>query len=392
MKHERLLVRVEGSNEAADRLRAALTMNPRYVLVDRAPQFVVRITVADVDEVTFDGVHGELESWIATEIQALASGHYRVAQNGGTNFDDRVVSILCNEEHFEAIQEGVVKGLDRFVQQQWARKHRIRRWFMYPLVLFLAGFVLIDKPETQDVTRRGSGGGAPTTAEYVVSEASASLSAEVAPSAANQVPVSSSSTAAAWGTVPEAAGGTNQTTYTQGDLLYASAANTLSKLAKGTAGQFLKMNSSATAPEWSTQYILIYAGAGDTGGYNPAAGVNFYFSIQTGLDPNTIDGGPRIPIPISGTINYAEVAQSTLGTNGVNGENIVYKIRKNATTDSSTVATLDTDVDNVSGSNSSLGFAVTAGDFIAIKGTTPGAWTTPPTIMFWSVVMRLDVP
>jgi hypothetical protein len=60
----------------------------------------------------------------------------------------------------------------------------------------------------------GSGGGAPTDAEYVVAEAHASLSAEVAPSAANQVPVSSSSTAAAWGTVPIAAGGTGQTAKT----------------------------------------------------------------------------------------------------------------------------------------------------------------------------------
>jgi hypothetical protein len=40
-------------------------------------------------------------------------------------------------------------------------------------------------------------------------------------------------------TVTEAYGGTNQTTYTQGDILYASAANTLSKLALGTAGQVL---------------------------------------------------------------------------------------------------------------------------------------------------------
>ncbi len=53
---------------------------------------------------------------------------------------------------------------------------------------------------------------APANAEYIVSESNATLSAEVAPSAGNQVPVSSSSTAAAWGTVPIAAGGTGQTT------------------------------------------------------------------------------------------------------------------------------------------------------------------------------------
>ena len=238
----------------------------------------------------------------------------------------------------------------------------------------------------------GSGGGAPADAEYVVSEANGSLSAEVAPSAANQVPVSSSSTAAAWGTVPIAAGGTNQTTYAQGDLLYASAANTLSKLAKGTAGQFLKMNSGATVPEWGVQSMLVYAGAGDTSGYNPAAGSNFYFGVQMGLDPNTTDGGPSFTVPVTGTIAFCTVKQSTLGTNGINGENIVYRLRKNATTDSSIVATLDTDADNTEGTNSSLGFAVTAGDSVAVKGTPPAAWTTAPTIMFWSVVIRVDVP
>ena len=39
---------------------------------------------------------------------------------------------------------------------------------------------------------------------------------------------------------------------TQGDILYASAANTVARLAKGTAGQVLKMNSGASAPEWGT--------------------------------------------------------------------------------------------------------------------------------------------
>jgi len=39
---------------------------------------------------------------------------------------------------------------------------------------------------------------------------------------------------------------------TQGDIIYASAANTAARLGKGTAGQVLTMNSGATAPEWQT--------------------------------------------------------------------------------------------------------------------------------------------
>jgi len=53
-------------------------------------------------------------------------------------------------------------------------------------------------------------------------------------------------------TIPVANGGTNLTSYTAGDLVYASAGTTIAKLAKGTAGQVLKMNSGASAPEWSS--------------------------------------------------------------------------------------------------------------------------------------------
>ena len=40
-----------------------------------------------------------------------------------------------------------------------------------------------------------------------------------------------------------------------GDILYATAADTLSRLPKGTAGQDLRMNSGATAPEWVTPIL-----------------------------------------------------------------------------------------------------------------------------------------
>jgi hypothetical protein len=52
------------------------------------------------------------------------------------------------------------------------------------------------------------------------------------------------------GTLTEARGGTNQTTYATGDTLYASASNTLSKLSIGTNGQILTV--SGGVPTWST--------------------------------------------------------------------------------------------------------------------------------------------
>ena len=51
--------------------------------------------------------------------------------------------------------------------------------------------------------------------------------------------------------VTVAKGGTNLTSFTAGDVLYATGATTLTKLAKGSAADVLTMNSGATAPEWA---------------------------------------------------------------------------------------------------------------------------------------------
>ena len=53
--------------------------------------------------------------------------------------------------------------------------------------------------------------------------------------------------------LPEVNGGTAQTTYATGDLLYASAANTLSKLSAGTNGYNLTMTSGV--PAWKPPYV-----------------------------------------------------------------------------------------------------------------------------------------
>jgi len=52
------------------------------------------------------------------------------------------------------------------------------------------------------------------------------------------------------GTLAVARGGTGISSYTAGDIIYASGTTTITKLAKGTGGQALVMNSGATAPEW----------------------------------------------------------------------------------------------------------------------------------------------
>ena len=62
-------------------------------------------------------------------------------------------------------------------------------------------------------------------------------------------PVTSSGTITMAGTLDEVNGGTGQTTFTTGDILYASASNTLSKLAAGTNGHVLTL--AAGIPSWA---------------------------------------------------------------------------------------------------------------------------------------------
>ncbi len=57
--------------------------------------------------------------------------------------------------------------------------------------------------------------------------------------------------------ISETKGGTNQTSYITGDILYASALNTLSKLNAGaSAGLFLRNGGASAAPEWSAVQLL----------------------------------------------------------------------------------------------------------------------------------------
>ena len=78
------------------------------------------------------------------------------------------------------------------------------------------------------------------------------------------------------GVLPETNGGTNQSTYAVGDILYASAANTLSKLAKPTASSYLAMTS-AGVPSWKNpKYGTFYNTTTETVGIiNTAYPLNF---------------------------------------------------------------------------------------------------------------------
>ncbi len=74
-------------------------------------------------------------------------------------------------------------------------------------------------------------------------------------------------TAAQWNALLGATGDLSLTATgivtTQGDMVYATAANTLARLAKGTAYQALHMNAGATAPSWQASPTSVLTTTGD---------------------------------------------------------------------------------------------------------------------------------
>lgn len=110
--------------------------------------------------------------------------------------------------------------------------------------------------------------------------------------------------------VAVADGGTNLSSYTAGDILYASAATTLTKLAKGTAFQGLRMNSGATAPEWAAQTECIAIAVSDettaitTGTAKVTFRMPYAFTVtavRASLSTASSSGLPTFDINESGT-------------------------------------------------------------------------------------------
>ena len=99
------------------------------------------------------------------------------------------------------------------------------------------------------------------------------------------------------GTLPIGNGGTNLTTYATGDLLYASAANTLSKLTAGTVNYVLTSGGAGVAPSWAAA----------------SGGVTTFNGSTTGLTPNTATSGA---ITLGGTLAVANGGTGVTSSTG----------------------------------------------------------------------------
>jgi len=99
-------------------------------------------------------------------------------------------------------------------------------------------------------------------------------------------PITSAGTLTLAGTLVAANGGTGLTSYSVGDITYASGATTLSKLILGTAGYFLTANGSA--PQWSNPASLtvgtatnIAGGSANRIAFNTSAGATSFIVAPT---------------------------------------------------------------------------------------------------------------
>ena len=119
-------------------------------------------------------------------------------------------------------------------------------------------------------------------------------------------PITSSGTMTLSGTLAAASGGTGQSSYTVGDILYASSTSALSKLAIGSAGQVLKVASGL--PSWAadTNTGLTSVGITETGS-----------ALTISNTPLTSNG--NINIAGAGTSSQVILGNLTLATLPVDG-------------------------------------------------------------------------
>ena len=188
------------------------------------------------------------------------------------------------------------------------------------------------------------------------------------------------------GALPIANGGTGQTsqtnafdalapTTTQGDLIYHNGTDNV-RLAKGTAGQVLAMNSGATAPEWVANTGTTYIAYHHTT-TAPADSTTYYIGSSLTVSVATTNAIQRVYIAKTGTVKAIYIFAMVAGTLA-SGESSTMAFRLNDTTDTTISSAVTHSAVSAVFSNTGLSISVTAGDYFEIKWTTP-AWVTNPT-------------
>ena len=124
-------------------------------------------------------------------------------------------------------------------------------------------------------------------------------------------PITSSGTLVLGGTLGATSGGTGQNTYATGDLLYASAANTLSKLAASTNGYVLTL--SGGVPTWAASTGGVTSFSAGTTGFTPSTGTTGAVTLAGTL--NVANGGTGVTTS-TGTGSVVLGTRPTLAVTG----------------------------------------------------------------------------
>jgi hypothetical protein len=218
----------------------------------------------------------------------------------------------------------------------------------------------------------------------------------VAPSATSGIPVISqgSSSQPVFGTALVAGGGTGVTSTTAyavlcGGITSTSALQPVAAL--GSSGNILTSNGAGALPTFqastvTSSYTLALA---STATSSPADATTYFIANGSVITAFTTTGNAasRMYIPLNGTITKAYGCFTcTTGTN----QNSTIIIRKNNTTDTTVSSTIPLNISPSNFNNTGLSIAVSAGDYIEIKWTTP-TWATNPLTVSLSIFIYVSV-
>lgn len=228
--------------------------------------------------------------------------------------------------------------------------------------------------------------GTPVTQYNVISGSSTSSTLNnIAPSATSGVPLISqgSSSQPIFGTAVVGGGGTGGTSFTDYSVICAgttATGNFQNVSGVGSSGQALTSNGASALPTW--QALGSAGGSSYTlqtgGNANPADGATYFIAPTNTIVTFTADTNQaRFYMPVAGTINKVYGNLNVAGTLGTT-ENATLALRLNNTTNTNITTTLKFNAVNTAFNTTTLGLAVSAGDFIELVLICP-TWATNPT-------------